>query len=216
MPKNARSDQQRAFHLQEIARLYLQEKRSQAEIAEALGITQQQVSYDLKILQGQWRESAKRSISEAQAEEIARIDALERTYWDAWVQSLTPAETHYTEQLREPAPKKGRKGNGALPGGKKAPEAGDLVKSRMWMRRQGSHGDPRFLEGIRWCIAKRSEILGLNGPVSDGTEEDTTKRVTDDQRAGAIAHLLGRLRSRVSPAPVEPGGSVAPPGGTAE
>lgn len=232
MPKNGRTPKRRAFYLQEVARLYLQEKRSQGEIAEMLGVTQQQVSYDLKALQRQWRESTTRAISEAQAEEIARIDALERTYWDAWVQSRTPVETTYTEQLREPGTANDKKDTNAKADpkarddpeqkGQEAPSDGNdaqfgkLVKSKAWMRKQGSYGDPRFLEGIRWCISKRAEILGLNGPIIDEKERDTAIRVTDDQRAGAVVQLIGRLRDRVSEAPTGPSGSVASPGGTAD
>lgn len=235
MPKNGRNAKQRAFHLQEVARLYLQEKRSQGEIAEALGVTQQQVSYDLKTLQRQWRESSTRAISEAQAEEIARIDALERTYWEAWAQSRIPIETTYTEQLREPGTAKDRKTDKDAKTadqeadttanhdktGKQLPEndadqMGKLVKSRAWMRRQGSYGDPRFLEGVRWCISKRAEILGLNGPMTDDKERDATTRITDDQRAGAVAQLIGRLRDRVPAAPAGPERSVAPTGGATD
>lgn len=177
MPRNARTRRLRDFHLQQITRLYLHERKSQDEIAATLGITQQQVSYDLRTLHKRWQESAINDISAAQAEELARIHMLEREYFDAWTSSRADTTRTYQEKSRD---ERGR------------------TRYRGGLTKETRSGDPRFLEGVRWCIAKRLEILGIDGPLNDEGPTDTTTPVTDDQRARAVARLLERLRASVS------------------
>ena len=69
-----------------MARLYCQGMR-QIDIAEMLGISQSQVSYDLKRIQKRWQTECIEAISQGKARELARIDELERTYWGAWFNS---------------------------------------------------------------------------------------------------------------------------------
>src|SRR5215212_4552915 len=67
----------------EIARRYLQ-GMTQAEIGAELGMTQQMVSYDLQVVRQRWRDAGLRDLDEAKTIELAKIDALELEYWDAW------------------------------------------------------------------------------------------------------------------------------------
>lgn len=69
-----------------VARLYCQ-GRTQAEIGKELGITQQQVCYDLKDIQKQWLESSLVDIDTAKARELAKLDHVEREHWLAWARS---------------------------------------------------------------------------------------------------------------------------------
>lgn len=78
-----RPQMERECDYERIAHLYLQRK-TQAEIGETVGISQQQVSYDLKAIRRRWAESANEAIGKRMAEEIARIDRLEREHWRAW------------------------------------------------------------------------------------------------------------------------------------
>lgn len=127
-----------------IADLYLQ-GIVQADIAERVGVNQSTVSRDLKALQRQWQESALVDIDEAKAQEIAKIDRLEREYWDAWVRSCSKAET-----VRQ----RGKK-SGDMPAEITAVDR--TVKDQ--------DGDPRFLAGVQWCIERRCKILGLENAV---------------------------------------------------
>jgi hypothetical protein len=82
-----------------IARRYLQ-GRTQAEIAAELGMTQQMVSYDLQVVRQRWRQSGIRDLDEAKAIELAKLDELERTYWEAWrasVQAAPPGTPTYLQ-----------------------------------------------------------------------------------------------------------------------
>jgi predicted transcriptional regulator len=64
----------------------------QTEIGERLGVTQATVSRDLKALHGEWLQSALRDVDDAKAEELAKIDRLEREYWEQWENSKTNRE----------------------------------------------------------------------------------------------------------------------------
>ncbi len=121
----------------EIARRYLQ-GQFQHEIAAALGMTQRMVSYDLRIVQKIWQQSMSTSqLNELRTKELAKIDNLERSYWQAWERSQQPREVTIKGQSR------------------------DLVKVEK--RCENRDGNPKFLAGVQWCIERRCNILGLDG-----------------------------------------------------
>ena len=121
-----------------IMRLYLQGKW-QHEIAEALGMQQEQVSYDLRAVQSIWRDIPQSELSELKAKELSRIDELERTFWDAWHRSLMPKETTSTAKEGE--------------------------KLKVGKRSEQRNGNPAFLKGVMDCIDRRCKLLGLDAPV---------------------------------------------------
>lgn len=141
-----RSKTERELDLTVVAELYLK-GRYQQKIAEHLGeirpytLTQQQISQDLKTIRKRWLESSIRDFDELKAEELAKIDKLEVTYWDAWDRSLGQRERKETSRT-----------------------TGERVRDSARVVRQQGLGDPRYLTGIQWCITKRCDILGLNAP----------------------------------------------------
>jgi len=136
----------------------------QVDIAEELKIDQSTVSRDLSALQEEWINSALVDIDEARAKELAKVDKLEREYWDAWDRSIQDAE-------RET---------------KKAIAVGDKeVKREATKTTEGQAGDPRFLSGVQWCINKRCEILGLDAP-----KQHTVNWRNEVERAGVDASEL--------------------------
>ena len=86
MAKTKRTSVERERDLEAITGLYLRGV-SQSEIAAQLGVTQQQVSYDLKVVQRRWAEKTVINLDAAKQKELARIDLLEREYWQAWERS---------------------------------------------------------------------------------------------------------------------------------
>lgn len=144
MPGKRRSKSQLDRDRRQIASLYLR-GWLQVDIAEKLGISQQTVSLDLKALHREWQRSAIADIDKAKARELAKIDNLEREYWVAWRRSRKDAET-ITEKNRGEA------------------EDGKLIDPQRMFRRKGQAGDPRFLQGIQWCIERRCKILGIDAP----------------------------------------------------
>jgi hypothetical protein len=137
--RKGRSPDQIRKERAEIARLYLQ-RMTQAEIGERLGLSRQQVGYELKAIRREWLESSVMDFNTRKAEELARIDHVEREFLTAWERSKAARETTTTEQTT---------------GGE-----GDRVKAAI--RKEQQVGDPRFLAGVQSCIEQRCKILGLN------------------------------------------------------
>lgn len=114
----------------------------QSVIAHKLGVSQQQISYDLKVLQRRWQESALVDMDAAKGRELAKIDALERTYWQAWRKSQKESQRTSTS----------KKGMG---------EDGEIVAR---VDKESQVGDPRYLQGVQWCIERRCKIVGIDAP----------------------------------------------------
>lgn len=123
----------------ETTTLYL-EGKTQEFIAEIMGVSRTQITYDLKVIQKRWREQTTVDLDESKAIELARIDNLERVSWMAWERSKEDKETTFT----------------------KRGEKGDREAS---IRREGQSGNPAFLDRISWCIDRRCKLLGLDAPV---------------------------------------------------
>lgn len=119
----------------EVAGRYLRGE-TQLTIANAMEVTQQQISYDLKAVQEEWRVKGELELNTLKAEELAKTDHLERTYWEAWQQSQQPKESSLAGRL------------------------GD--KHRVEKRVEQRVGDSVFLTGIQWCIDRRIKLLGLD------------------------------------------------------
>jgi hypothetical protein len=83
MASKSRSPRERERDLAETAALYLR-GWTQSEIAQRLHVSRPQIGYDLKVLQQRWQESALADFNTKKATELARVDQLERTYWEAW------------------------------------------------------------------------------------------------------------------------------------
>jgi hypothetical protein len=69
-----------------VAELYLAGKH-QTAIAEVFGVSQATISRDLDAIKKDWQESALVVFDEIKAKELAKVDNLEREYWDAWQES---------------------------------------------------------------------------------------------------------------------------------
>ena len=127
---------------QKIAALYLK-GAPQFQIAKEVEVTQAQVSKDLKVLTARWRESSLIDINEAKMKELAKIDQLEQEYWTAWEKS----KEDYQQTMK--------KAKGTT---EKVNYQEKVVKEMI------VYGDPRFLQGIQWCIDKRCKIFGVEAP----------------------------------------------------
>ena len=121
-----------------IAALYLR-GQYQSAIARQVGVTQQQVSYDLKALRKQWLAAALRDFDEAKALELQRIDEAERAYWQGWERSCQQREVTLTKRV-----------------------TGKDPRDEASIRKETPVGDPRFLDGVMRCIAQRWDLLGLS------------------------------------------------------
>lgn len=137
-----RTPTQRENDLERISTLYLKGKR-QVEIAVELGVTQQQVSYDLKEIHKRWRESTTINLDEAKHRELARLDILENTYWSAWERSLDERTKTRTERTSR---------------------GGDGQQDKASIEKETLLGIPAYLAGVERCIEQRCKLLGIYAP----------------------------------------------------
>lgn len=127
-----------------IARWYLQ-GRTQAQIAVDLGVSSSQVFYDLKAIQKEWREQRFSDIDQIKADQLAKIDEVERVAWEAFKRSQEDRVISIAEMKTDAANPKD-------------------AKSKTSMKKEGQAGDPRFLERISWAIEQRLKLFGLYAP----------------------------------------------------
>ena len=153
MPARKRNKKQREAHLAEVATLYLTGQR-QDKIAEYLEDSPAQITYDLNELQKRWRASAVANIGEAKGKELAKLDELERVYWDAWARSKQPKEKTRTGRTD-----------------------GERAVITAFMETEQRDGNPAFLDGVFKCIDRRCKILGLDAPTEIKLTEERAKEL---------------------------------------
>lgn len=132
-----------------VARMYLQGK-TQYEIAAEMGFAVSQIAYDLKMIRKEWQESRFADLDQIKAEQLAKIDELERTAMNSFMQSLLPREVTITEKESMGLDQSGK----PLPG-----------PMRASTRKESQVGDPRFLEIVFKCIDRRCRLFGFDAPV---------------------------------------------------
>lgn len=142
--KPERDETTKALHYVQISRLYLQ-GMSQHEIGKEIGLSQQQVSLDLKAIRSIWKQSAAMKFDERLAMEVARIDELERTYYEAWKRSIKERQRS-TQQFGQV---------GDVKKGERPSPANLTVQS------EDSLGNVAYLQGVERCIAMRCKLFGL-------------------------------------------------------
>ena len=140
MAAKTRTPLAREHDLRETAALYLR-GLTQLEIAQRLNVSRQQIAYDLKVLQRRWQESGLADYGARKASALAKVDELERTYWEAWERSCQPREVSTQEKVQGGA---GRAEGGRLKAG---------------VRREKRDGNPEFLRGVERCIDMRCSLL---------------------------------------------------------
>jgi hypothetical protein len=177
MATKTRNPLERERHLRETAALYLR-GLAHYEIAQELNVSRQQISYDLKILQRRWQESSLADFNAKKAAELARVDELERTYWEAWQRSCQAREVTTQERTQ------GVEGQA------------DEARLKAGVRKEQRDGNPEFLRGVERCVELRCKITGAYAAVKiapttpDGEEEwHASKSETNDVLLAAFARL---------------------------
>lgn len=108
------------------------------EIADVVGITVSNVGNDLHHIRQLWVERSGRNVGEIRAEELAKLDALEWEYWQAWRRSVGEMT--------------------------KTVESTTKGEDTITITKETEAGDPRYLQGVERCIEERCDILGLRAP----------------------------------------------------
>jgi len=152
MSGRRRTSAQLARDRRKISNKYLQ-GWIQADIAVELGISQSTVSNDIKAIQKSWLASGLRDFDTAKSRELAKVDRLEREYWEAWYRSREDSEVATSRQSGKIVKYQDGEGKFATE------QPAIIIKSR-----KKQVGDPRFLAGIQWCIERRCKMMGFDAP----------------------------------------------------
>ncbi len=137
---------QREYDLKTISQMYLK-GHIQAKIADHINanrdyeVTRQTITRDIKTIQKRWLASSLVDFNEAKAESLAKIDNLEEIYWIQFLASEDPIVKRKTAKKID----------------------GQTTEATQEISLGA--GDPRFLQGVQWCIDRRIKLLGLDAPV---------------------------------------------------
>jgi len=121
---------------------YFSQGMNQFEIADLVGVERSTVSLDLKALEKQWIEAAVDEIAAYKAQEIIKINNMEREAYEAWEKSKNEKETK----------------------SKKQSDLTSLKKTELSIKTESNFGDDKYLKLVQWCIEKRCKLLGLDAP----------------------------------------------------
>jgi hypothetical protein len=137
-----------------------------SQIARDIGHAQEQTQAMVDDLKGRWRHSSLMDFTQRKAEELEKIDQLQRTYWDAW------------EDSRKNAIKLSRDDAFRSDGSK--------IPTRQRTEQINQFGDVRFLDGVFKCIERRIKLLGL---------DESTKHIVQASPGGSMQDhdLAGRM-----------------------
>ena len=180
MARPKRTSDQAEHDYTRIARMYLQ-GQTQSAIAAELGLSQQQISYDLRIIRKRWLDSSLRDFDAAKAEELAKIDLIESELWEAWNASKGDKEITTHEE-----------GDGP-----KGPFNKNAVK------KEKSYGAIAYLNGVMECVKKRCELLGLNPekqkqmPVMEAIAILMSEGVASPDQAAVVAEGMASIREKL-------------------
>ncbi len=145
----------------EVAKRYVQ-GQSQWEIANDLNVTEALITADIRTIRELWLSSALQDFNSAKAMELAKIDNLEATAWEAWHRSCATQKKITTKKALRNTQKDNSLGNPDPRSSKKKPP---LTLEMMTIGKDVEHkrtgGNPAFLATVQWCIEVRVKILGL-------------------------------------------------------
>lgn len=166
----------------------------QHKIAKKLGVTQQQISLDIKAIRAEWQRTMAEEYDRLKAEQLAKIDAAEAEAWRGWRRSQRDSKK-VTE--------KRSKRNGG-------------VRAVITVREENRAGDPRFLLVVLACIVHRCRLFGLDAPKSQGLggvegyslpQDDDLDDLSEaelDERIACLQEIIARAEAGGVPAQLSP------------
>jgi hypothetical protein len=192
--KAKRSKSQLARDRLKISEMYLAGK-IQWEIATELKLNQCTVSRDLVEIQKEWKIRAGKQIDLIKAQELSKIDQLERTYWEAWERSCVEGRRH-TTKMRGTITRELNEPNAERRFVQETPTEQIVTTIELI-------GDKRFLEGVQWCIERRCKMLGLDTEVDVDHDvylhivRDTKERKNNEQLLDSPTYFISGTGSNI-------------------
>ena len=136
-----RHSEQRLSDRSKLAGLYLHGV-STADMAVRVGLTRRTVQAELMCIKTEWRTRTQIDFESAIAQQLDRVDLVEKYAFEGWERSLTRKTVETKQAVRTV--------NGQV--------------DRATLRAETGNGDPAFLARMSWCIEQRCRILGLEKP----------------------------------------------------
>ena len=177
-----RSKEQREADLNTLADLYVKQV-PQMDIARRLGISQGQVSNDLKRLLRRWEDTRFHQIDRYKHEELRRINLIEAEMWECWEKSKVTAKVVINK-------------------GKSGVTDPDPKDKEYW--RAGSTeelpvgGDMQYMNGVQWCVQQRIKILGIGAPTkiaqTDPTGQFEAGSSAKEELLGMLSGIIKRMK----------------------
>jgi len=130
---------------------------SQREMAAALDVSPATISADIAFSRAEWLNDRKTYINKWVNKELERIEWLEQEATEAWEKS----KSAWTDDKTPDA----KRGDVVTTVGSSNGAAHKSVTHRL------SHGNPKYLDDIKWCVEMRSKLLGLIVDKKDFTSD---------------------------------------------
>lgn len=184
--KRTKTERERDYLIE--TEMYLKGKYL-AEIAKEIGVSTQQIHYDLKVIQKRWSKQTILNLDEHRIKELGKIDQVERELWAAWELSKEEVKTTTISKAKDITQDK----NGKLtPGG--------VDKTS---RTEDSQGNSKYLELVLKCIERRCKILGIDAPREHrvtGKDGGPIKysTMTDEELRAQLKDLIASLNDETS------------------
>jgi len=163
----------------------------QREIAAAFGITQSQVSRDIKEIYKRWAEPDKTSLAVCRARMLTKIRSHEKLSRELLNDSRKPRERNEASLRSEP---------GGVEGGGDAAHAGpdkEIVSKKQVT--EGQCGNPSYMKSLEWCMEQEIKLRGLAAP----------QKAEIGGRAGKPIEFIEVIKTVLVGAPLAPAGPAA-------
>lgn len=166
----------------------------QSDIATKLKVSLPTVQRDLAAVRKQWLESSLQDFDQVKADQLAKLDEVERQAWLQWERTCkTYKKKTVTE--KEMMGDRDRGNEDESEGGKPA-----IVGTDTKVETIHQFGDPRFLTVVLSVVDRRCKLLGLDAPAKvaptnpDGSEPySDPASMTAAERQKRIAELEAKL-----------------------
>ena len=195
MKGRRRSIAEREEDLFEVAEMVAQ-RASQKEIADRFNLSKAQASRDVTEIYSRWAAPDKANLMMFKSRFLAELNALKKRYRAAWEVSQKPREMEFRQ-------KNSTEGEVEVEEDGTPRAAGGNARTKVWLRRESSAGDPSFLNGIRECLKLEARIRGLDDPQQTDVQRREPIKIIRFLEANRDQPVQPSLPSPASPPPEE-------------
>lgn len=185
-----RTKAEKQEHLNTLSRLYVK-GATQMDMAKTLGISQGQISNDLKLLLKRWEEERIDSIDGYKHQQLLRINIIEEEMWAAWEKSKT------TKKVIINKSKSGEMSDGFdITTGKPTKLQTDKYWRAGTTEEEPVAGDMQYMNGIMWCVQERAKIIGLYAPKKVAQTDPSGNHEAQTSAKEVLGDIIGGILKR--------------------